>query len=1277
MEYDLNQLRDSVHFQRLVNGILVARFGEDARLTPLRGKDGGSDGETAADNPAMEFDWEAGPLGSNASLFESPRPGRYLFQAKYHRTGERRPSDLRQLVVREFETELKSNLLSRRDRDDVNFFFLVTNVTASRDSIGKVDAVRKRLLKRQRPLHADIWWGERISALLDLLPELWLAFPELFPGGVPPYTARVLQPAPTGLARTFRLATRAQYERDRVVNFRQVELAHQLLDVFVDLDLHSPPASRDLAGPARGRAAAPFHHRRVVEGRRHGSLRRHFFHTTALQLLIDDEVGVPRLLLEGGPGQGKSTLTQMAAQVYRQRLLGESTYVDRDPAWRGLSKPRFPFRLDLGGLAEWLSDHPKGALEEYMAESLAKDSGGVEVRVQDIHTFVERSPVLFLFDGLDEVGSDELRDLVLDTVMKTVDRFETDLSVDLRVVLTSRPPALAGRREKLEDFERAVLSPMDSARIDEYLERWLSAQIPSTDERDRIRVSFEARRSEGHVEALARNPMQLSVLLQLLYLKGEAFPDRRAELYQEYFKIVIDRDVEKSLELRRHRKLVERLHSFLGFYFHGAAELGGSGPSWSRREIVRLAGQWLDEESRPSGLAEQFFALGEERFGLIVAASGEGEDTTYGFEVQPIQEYFAAAYISELLPDRDANEIFQLLVHRSYWREVALFLAGLRRPNEKADLVARAKAADRDPRRGWEQNGRSIVLQLLREGVLQEPGHVLEDATAFVVDLLDMRNIGVQRTPEGLVETLGDLGEQYQLDSLRERIVTLAGSYSRSNDEYALSLIHRVAVRVLPPDDYRSLVLGYNGTAARSRALVRMAWPYESPGVLKSLAKTSDYWKDVPSRILAGYFWRAALRQGVVLDVEQPADIHLPLALEFATDDRLTGGAIIEIRGNSPLAIWRLQQNLQAMHPERLVEGNGPGSALAKSSAQAKNSLSDASNAELRYEGLSPETEASLRELVDASSRFMECLGGSEEETLVSLEAYLGAIKNRLEDPGLSAWMACRCALGVLQGLPSFTPLSRKPEALDGVVETLKEHYESDFDRFLFWYRFPFHRSPLGMPDRVRLRRGTAPVPLHQVVARFVDGRLSESEDERALHWVADIPLSAAVTKALVETSHSGLSQLLKFLAERRVVGLSRRIRLRVQDTQRVLKLCRRTGDDDVLRGAATVLLSATFAKIAEPLLVAKILAAAPAGRFVTQVLRTARESPQGGDRSEQEPERNLSHAVAKLVLSEPERYPSRVINQAASVEAERSAGPSAPLFKEHPKLLGPAGEAD
>ena len=228
MQYDLNQLADPKKFQRLVNALLIARFGEDFRLTPLQGKDGASDGETAVDNPFMEYICEEVTSPSTNPLIEAPRPGRYLFQSKYHRAGEQRLSDLRSAVVSEFKGALNNDVLKRSDRHDVNYFFLVTNITASKAALSKIDKICSDALKGNRHLHADVWWGERIISYLDWAPTLWQAFPELFPGGVPPLLGSAATASAEGLSRTFKLAITQQHNRDSQIKFRQIELARIL-----------------------------------------------------------------------------------------------------------------------------------------------------------------------------------------------------------------------------------------------------------------------------------------------------------------------------------------------------------------------------------------------------------------------------------------------------------------------------------------------------------------------------------------------------------------------------------------------------------------------------------------------------------------------------------------------------------------------------------------------------------------------------------------------------------------------------------------------------------------------------------------------------------------------------------------------------------------------------------------------------------------------------------------------------------------------------------------
>jgi len=318
-----------------------------------------------------------------------------------------------------------------------------------------------------------------------------------------------------------------------------------------------------------------------------------------------------------------------------------------------------------------------------------------------------------VFDGLDEVGSDDLRDLVIEKVVEATERFESGLGADVRVVITTRPPAIAGRRDRLSGFEYLPIISLTNERIDEYVRRWVSVQVPDDEEEERRRItqSFQRRRRESHVAALAKNPMQLSVLLHFIRLKGEAFPDRRADLYGDYFQIVIDRDVEKSPELSEQRDVVEALHQFIGYTIHSLTEAEQADGSLARPHLLRLVRNWLSGQGDLDCNPEEIFKLGEERLGLLVVLRGEGEDAHYGFQVQPIREYFAAAFLNYQIVG-NAHEVFQAAIRRPYWREVALFLAGLRRPNEKADLIVRARELDLDPDLAWRQDGRLIIASL-------------------------------------------------------------------------------------------------------------------------------------------------------------------------------------------------------------------------------------------------------------------------------------------------------------------------------------------------------------------------------------------------------------------------------------------------------------------------------------------------------------------------------------------------------------------------------------
>ncbi len=771
------------------------------------------------------------------------------------------------------------------------------------------------------------------------------------------------------------------------------------------------------------------------------------------------------------------------------------------------------------------------------------------------------------------------------------------------------------------------------------------------------------------VEALARNPMQLSVLLQFIYLKGEAFPDRRAELYRDYFQIVIDRDVEKSPELREHRELVEGLHSYLGFRLHGTAEVEQGRPALNRNEIIDLAGHWLEGEGHSKDLAATYFALGEERFGLIVALSGEGHETAYGFEVQPIQEYFAAAYISNRLADGKAHDVFESLIYRDYWREVALFLAGLRRPNEKADLVARAKEADADVSILGQQNGRAIILQLLREGVLSQPRHVQTEAMRFASGFLDAPALRLHRTPTALINALSELSRLYGNDKTRTKIVEIVEQFSQSDDHGLVSLLHRLAGNVLPKEKYIQLVLGYSGIAPETRGMVRITRPFNVPGVIEELGSSHTFWEGIPAPVLARRLWSSATRNATVPEIAYPLGTHLALILEFAISRSATrrhGGDVIKIKGASAPAIWKLHQNIQLI---RFWPSDDQEDPISHGERLATDTATELLWTNGRSKPLAPDVEQCLRDLIDATDNLISALRNRRKVHIgESLVAYLATIGKHLAEPGIVGWVASRCAAEMLQSPRVSTRGLDSGGLVDGIRVVLRQLYPWP-DRFLPRRGFRVERFAFGMPLALRLARGVALRPLYQVVADLVLERV-DPDERRYCSWLEEVPLPPALIRPLVDACRCEMEKLLRFIGSHTDPSNIRYYtnrRLLVQDTRRILKICRETQDPEILQGAAIVLMNATFARLAEPALVQKILSAAPASPLGMRVFDTS-DSIRGQKRDSHS--KQLALDVAHRIMDQPEVHPFSVVNRAAAFLAEAEATRSMPLFEECPDLL-------
>lgn len=1258
MEYYFNNLNPN-SFQRLINGLLLARFGEDARLTPLRGADGGRDAETAPANPFYEYQVTT---PEQKTFRTSPRPGRYLFQVKHHRTIDTRPSDARNSVLADFAKELKANVLTRKDEERVNYFFLITNVPSSKDSILAVDQKRRELLQGFPNLHADVWWQEGVMALLDQNPSLWTSFPEMFAGGKVPFLADVVNKATGGMPRAIRVAIGSQYQRDSLIKFKQIELEKSLMKLFVDLDVDlrflDPQESEPLVIDDINKKSG-------VESELGDGLHYYprFYHrelplVSALGVLLSENTASTRkILLEGGPGQGKSTITQMMTQIYRSEVLLRND-LNPEGRWSIPEKKRLPLRMELRLFAEWLGDHVEGSAEEYLAELLQRDSGGSQVMVDDIHSMVEHSPVLLVFDGLDEVGSADLRDSVLLKIAECVDRFETTLHTDLRVIVTTRPPAIAGRREQLTDFRRFPIAPMEQRTVKHYLERWLAVQVHEQHERLEVRESFERRQNETHVAALAKNPMQLSVLLHFIRLKGEAFPDRRAELYRDYFRTVIDRDVEKSPELRQKREVIETLHELLGYKIHLLTEADKADGTLRRPQLLEIVKHWMNAQvTNAASAADEILRIGEERLGLIVALRGEGEEAKYGFEIQPIREYFAAAYINEQIQG-NAHDVFESLIYRAYWKEVALFLAGLRRPNEKADLITRAKVVERNPEIGWRHDGRVIVLQLLQEGVFSQPRHVFSEAVDFIIDVLDPNLVSAPSEPKDALEVLPGLIQQSEKEQHMDRLLRIADNYRANDDAQANYRIYTILSSLIEPDKLKKLLLSYEGTQPDVLVWFRLYWPCLWGVSMRAEAEQPEFWKALSEEYAATYLWKAALLSDLATAMALPRSVHSQLFERYALSpqsilEQSLSEQVSVMEPQSNHVIWRFLSLQQSLFSAAL--GIKPPTMTNPRASEVDDT---------NFDGLDPQISAMLQTLIPLLKALAVAASDDNEETLSKiLDEYVSVVTHFLDFVGIAGLVACRTGMYLIELYRMAMPRRKQNSIMLKVLKSQGSLTKMSLGLMPYFgidkptssnnaFSFLFHRIHESgpVPTHVRLESEGSFVSIAELLASNILG-----EDVPLFPSVKRIPITSSHLRPLVDHCRTNLKQLLKTLSSRSFEPDRFGRPLIVQNTQRILKLARSTRSANISEGALVALSSSKFLNLAGRDLTLKMVASALTKLSVAQRLFSARRQDSR--------ESNVLLETARSILRNPSDFQVGLGVAAASFLSEHLSIRYSPLI--------------
>lgn len=732
-------------FQRLCQ-LLVAEEFPDSQAFPLRGPDGGRD--------ATAYAWD----GEKRSTT--------IFQVKYVED----PSSISEPRKWLLETmKREAPKVAKLIPSGASSYCLITNIpgTGHRAS-GSIDGLEETLGKSiQIPFRC--WWRDDLVVRMKNGRDLRWEFPELLSGV--DVLHEVVEAGLTEERQRRAAAIKAyltdQYEEDRQVRFKQVDLQNDLLGLFVDI-----PVS---ISAARGRAKRSRHEAEVLHSlwmrlneiddgldpsRGWADIADDADAATRLEyptsdLLLDSEFQewMPLVVIEGAPGQGKSTIVQYVCQAHRMRMLGLQP--ERLPERHRACPLRLPFKADLRDLAKWfqgqdpfnpgrpLPDDCPQTVEAFLATSVHQRSGGIAFDVADLLAVLEAGAAVAVFDGLDEVADIETRARLVEELTATARRLRAS-SRSLQMVVTSRPAPFA----KSPGFDPGIFRHLTLESITPeiattYSEKWVRAkQLNKRDAAD-VRQVLQRKLREPHMRELAQNTMQLTILLSLIYGRGSSLPDKRTALYTAYIETFLDRESDKSEVVRRHRDLLIDLHGHLAWLLHCQAESGENSGRIGRDELLSELKRYLEKEGHDPTLVDQLFQGVVARVFVLVSRV-EG---LYEFEVQPLREYFAGRYLYDTAPysppgrevEGTLTDRFKALARNPYWLNAARFYAGFFSKGEIPSLVESLKDMAEDPEFATLNQPRLLAGMLLTDWVFNQNPRSLGEVVAIMADPLGVQ----------------------------------------------------------------------------------------------------------------------------------------------------------------------------------------------------------------------------------------------------------------------------------------------------------------------------------------------------------------------------------------------------------------------------------------------------------------------------------------------------------------------------------------------------------
>uniref|UniRef100_A0AAU1LR62 NACHT domain-containing protein n=1 Tax=Streptomyces sp. NBC_00148 TaxID=2903626 RepID=A0AAU1LR62_9ACTN len=683
----------------------------------------------------------AGADGGREATQTAPATGHYtVLQAKYKETSAAARTEATWLIS-ELRKEFKEWRESPKRTKKPDHFILATNVSLSATPLtGGIDRVHKVVAAECEKLGIaqwTVWHAENISRFLEKHAGIRTSYAAwVLPGDILAAIHTGITQRNADAAQAIRSCLARELLKDRYANLDQAGSADDrtipLADVFFDVPIglsndHPIGGARCLETLISACDAKHSPEERTVPNHSH-------------------QPQMPsRFVLVGGPGQGKSTVSQFLCQLYRAQLVKDTTAM-RNPELRAAVSQiteqaqaasltpmarRWPVNIPLTRFADELAQGKCKSLLEYISQRVSEVSSA-EVLPRDMKEWLKSFPWLLVLDGLDEVPGSSNRAEVLSQI-STFQLEADELNADLVVVATTRPQGYTDDFSP-KNFQHFVLTPLDRSTALGYGRKLAVARYGGGSERvQRLMMRLERASDESSTAHLMATPLQVTIMAVLLDRVGKA-PKDRFTLFADYYRVIYERELEKegaaSNLLRDHKTDIDAIHADVGLLLQNRSERSGeTGSRLTLGELHAIIEDRLRSEGhdgrRLDDLTSAISRAATDRLVFLVPSRGD----EVSFEIRSLQEFWAADALMNC-SEEEIGRRLRIMSVSSHWRNVLLFALGnifaTRRNNLRDSVVALVSElnAHSDMFGNIQRRvltGSRLAVEILNDGMVRAP----------------------------------------------------------------------------------------------------------------------------------------------------------------------------------------------------------------------------------------------------------------------------------------------------------------------------------------------------------------------------------------------------------------------------------------------------------------------------------------------------------------------------------------------------------------------------